>query len=159
MEQGIIILAFFFLYFNISGLSTTNILRLTSGNELPILASKCVCSNCGSPITAFYQLPIISYALCKGRCKNCKVKIPVQGLMLEFTILIGMFLISATMSFSLLSITLSFVYYEVIRIVILVINGRRQNGFAKQYFIAVLAMLPYYLITLFVALIYKAVCV
>ena len=159
LEQGIIILGFFFIYFNISGLSTTNILRLTSGNDLPVLASKCVCGNCGAPITPFYQLPIISYILCTGRCRNCKVKIPVDALVLEFTVLIGMFLISALSSFSFYGVTFSFIFYEVVRIVMVAVNGRRNRKFAKQYFIAVFAMLPYYLITLFVAFIYMAVCV
>ena len=159
IEELIIITAFFILCFNISGLSTTNILRLTSGNDLPILASKCECGNCGSPIKPFYQLPIISYVLCAGKCRNCKAKIPVSGLVLEITILIGMFLVSALMSFSLLGITCSFAYYEMIRVIVIWVNGRRKNAFIKQYIIAVLAMLPYYLVMLFVALIYKAVCV
>ena len=159
MEQSIIILAFFFLYFNISGLATTNILRLTSGNDLPVLASKCVCSNCGAPIKPFYQLPIISYILCKGKCRSCKVKIPVDALLLELSVLVGMFFVSSFLNFSLLGVTLSFVLYELLRVVMIILNGKRESNFAKQYFIAMIAMIPYYLITLFVSLIYKAVCV
>ena len=158
MEQSIIIIAFFLLYFNISGLATTNIIRLTAGNDTTILSSKCVCGNCGKPITAFYQLPIISYILCKGRCKECKVRIPTDGLVLEITVLLGMFMLCALMSFSFVGVTLSFVYYELVRVVWIIKNGKRDSDFVKQYVIAVLAMIPYYLITLFVAFVYKAVC-
>ena len=158
MERIIIIAAFFLLYFNVSGLATTNILRLTSGNELPVLASKCVCGNCGTPIKPFYQLPIISFILCRGKCKSCKNSIPVDALILEIVVLVGMFLVSALLKFSLTGVTFSFIFYEAIRVIMIAINGKRSRSFAKQYFIAVLAMIPYYLITLFVALIYMAVC-
>ena len=157
MEQCIIIVAFFLLYFNVCGLSTTNMIRLTKGNDLPVLASKCVCGHCGAPITPFYQLPIISYIVCRGKCRSCKTKIPVDGLILELTVLLGMSLSSAVFSFSFLGVTISYLYYEIVRIVLIAKKGRRENGFAKEYRIAVLAMIPYYLITLFVALIYYAV--
>lgn len=158
MDQIIIIVAFFFVYFHISGLTTTNMLRLTKGNTLPVLASKCVCDKCGAPIKPFYQLPIISFILCKGRCRNCKTKIPLDGLILEIVTLVGMFIVSCLFSFSFLGVTLSFVYYEVIRLLTILKNGKRDRHFAKQYIIAVLAMIPFYLMTMFVALIYKAVC-
>jgi prepilin signal peptidase PulO-like enzyme (type II secretory pathway) len=157
MDRLLVIVALFFIYFHISGLATTNILRLTRGNTLPVLASKCVCGHCGTPITPFYQLPIISYTLCKGRCRNCKTKIPADALMLEICALIGMFLISAGMAFSFLGVTVSFLCYELLRVLVIVWKGKREQGFGKQYVIAVLAMIPFYLITLFVALIYKAV--
>ena len=159
MDQLIIIVAFFFVYFHISGLATTNILRLTKGNTLPVLASKCVCDNCGAPIKPFYQLPIISYILCKGKCRNCKVKIPVGALLLEVVILVGMFAISGVFRFSFVGVSLSFVYYEVVRVLLVLKNGTRKDNFVKQYVIAMLAMIPFYLMTMFVAMIYKAVCV
>ena len=159
MEQGIIVASFFFLYFNISGLATTNILRLTSGNELPVLSSKCVCGNCGAPINPLYQLPIISFVLCRGKCRSCKVRIPVDALLLEITVLGVMFGVSALLKFSLTGVILSFLLYEIIRVIMVVIKGKRHVNFAKQYFIAVLAMIPYFLITLFVSLIYMAVLV
>lgn len=159
MDQIIVIAAFFFVYFHISGLATTNILRLTHGNTLPVLVSKCVCDNCGAAIKPFYQLPIISYILCKGKCRNCKIKIPVEALVLEAVILAGMFMLSGLFAFSFVGVTVSFLYYELIRILLVLKNGKRKTDFAKQYVIAVLAMIPFYLMTMFVAVIYMAVCV
>lgn len=158
MDTTIITVAFFLIYFNISGLSTTNILRLTSENRLPILASKCKCDNCGAPITPFFQLPIISYVMCRGKCRTCKMKLPMDALFLEVAILVGMFALTAVLSFSVLGVTCSFIFYEIVRVMLVVKKGKRQEEFIKQYIIAVLSMAPYYLITLFVSLLYGVVC-
>ncbi len=153
MEQIIIAIAFFLIYYNISGLATTNILRLTAPNTLTILSSKCVCDNCATRITALYQLPIISFVVCRGRCRKCGCKIPTDALLLEIIVLIGMFGISALLSFSLFGVTMSFVFYEICRVAMILIKSKRKTGFVRQYFIALIAMIPFYTITMFVALI------
>ena len=89
--------------------------------------------------------------------KNCKIKLPVGALILEVVILIGMFVITGLFSFSLLGVTLSYVFYEAVRVLVVVNNGKREGDFAKQYIIAVAAMVLFYVITMFLALIYMAV--
>lgn len=157
IEQIIIYVALFFIYFHIGGLATTNIIRLTKGNSAPVLASNCVCDNCGSKIPAFLQLPVVSFIVCKGKCKNCGIKIPLYPLILELVTMLGMFLISVTFSLSILGITASFLYYEALRIIIICIKGKRESAFTKNYFVAVLSMIPFYLLTLFVSLIYSLI--
>lgn len=157
MEHTIIIISFFLIYFHISGLATTNILRLTSGNTLTIMSSKCKCDNCGKKISAFYQLPIVSYIICKGECKNCGTKIPVYPLIMEIAVFIGMFLITVLFEFSVKGVVFSFLYYEVVRITTIQLRGRRNSQFVKQYIIAVLLMLPFCLLACFVALLYSEV--
>lgn len=157
IDHIIIIAAFFLIYFNISGLATTNILRLTKGNVLPILSSKCNCENCGTRISPFLQLPIISFIICRGRCKSCNTKLPISALFLEISVLVGMLAISYILSFSFLGVSLSFLYYEVVRIYVVITQGRRQKDFSKQYVIAVLSMIPFYIVTLFVSLLYGLV--
>lgn len=156
--KTIFYVAFFLICFNIGGLATTNILRLTSGNDMPILFSKCCCSNCGASISPILQLPIVSYIICKGRCRKCKAKIPILGLILEIIILFGMFLLEIVFEFSLIGITLSFIYYEIVRVLVILKDGKRENNFIKQYIIAVIAMLPYYIMTMFVSVLYGTVC-
>ncbi len=156
-NQFIIIFSLFFIYYHISGLATTNILRLTANNTLPILSSKCYCDNCGSKIPPLLQLPIISYLICRGKCKNCGTKIPLFPLLLEIIIFLGMSIVSSLMKYTYSGISISFLYYEVVRIVTILVIGRRTSQFAKQYFIAVLSMIPFYLSALFVALLYKIV--
>ena len=156
-NQLIIFVALFFVYFHISGLATTNIIRLTAGNTTPVLASRCYCDSCGSMIPPILQLPIISYVACRGRCKNCGVKIPVFPLLLELTVLSGMFVITLIMKCTFWAVSLSFLFYELVRVVTIMLMGKRSSHFARQYTIAVLSMLPFYVLTLFVALIYSLV--
>ena len=158
MNIIIFYIAFFLICFHISGLATTNILRLTRGCTLPVLASKCYCDNCGAVIPLLLQLPIISYVVCKGRCRKCGVKIPKFALALELAVLVGMFVIQLLLDFTVLSITFSFVYYEIIRIIVVIKEGRRKEKFEKQYIVAVIAMLPYYIMTTFVSLLYGVIC-
>ena len=73
-------------------------------------------------------------------------------LLLELTVLIGMFLITVFLNCTFLAVSLSFVFYEIVRIITIMLKGKRAAGFAKQYVIAVLAMLPFYMMTLFIAL-------
>lgn len=158
MNQIIFWISFFLIYYNISGLATTNILRLTKGNELPVLASECRCGNCGAKISPFLQLPIISYIICKGRCRSCKTKIPVDALIMEIVLVSVMMTVSILYSFSYMGVSLSFLFYEAVRVVVILKKGRRADSFYKQYLIAVLAMIPFYLITLFVSALHTSVC-
>lgn len=155
IEHIIIYIALFLIYFHIGGLATTNIIRLTKGNSSPILASKCVCDNCGSKIPPLLQLPVISYIACKGKCKNCGIKIPIYPLVLEVATMIGMFFVSVLFNLSIIGITVSFLYYELLRILVICIKGKRESNFLKNYLVAVLSMIPFYILTLFVSLIYS----
>lgn len=156
-NQLIIAASLFYIYFVIGGLATTNILRLTANNTLTVLFSKCYCDNCGYKIPPHLQLPIISYIVCKGKCKNCGIKIPIFPLILEISLFGGMSLITALLKFSMVGVSLSYLFYEAVRILIIILKGKRENQFAKQYCIAVFSMIPLYLLTLFVALLYTIV--
>lgn len=157
LEQIIIYIALFIIYFHIGGLATTNIIRLTKGNSSSVLSSKCVCDNCGAKIPPLLQLPVISFIVCKGKCKNCGIQIPVFPLFTELSVMLGMFLISIALKLSFLGITASFIYYELLRIIVVIFCGKRETQFAKNYFIAVMSMLPFYLLTLCVSLIYSVI--
>lgn len=157
MDKTVILIGLLWIYYNIGGLATTNILRLTSGNTLPVLSAKCVCDKCGVKISALFQLPIISYIICRGKCKNCFSKIPVYPLILEISIFSGMSFISALLSFSPKGVALSYVFYEVIRVFVVAISGKRESEFIKQYVIAVFSMLPFLFLTLIVSGLYGMV--
>lgn len=137
-------------YYNMAGLSTTNILRLTKDNELPVLSSKCVCSACGGRISALMQLPIVSYIITSGKCKHCNAPIPLLGLLLEVIIWCGLTTIAILFRFCMLVALLGFVYYEMVRALFIIIVGRRANAFAKQYAVAILSMLPHHMVVLFI---------
>jgi len=157
VNKAILIAAMSLIYYNISGLATTNILRLTAGNTLPVLSSKCVCDACGSKISAVDQLPIISYLICRGKCRNCGAAIPLFPLILEIAVTVGMIAITGLFRMSCLGILFSFLYYEAVRVTVIFLKGRRAEQFVKQYIISVLIMLPYLLVSLWVALLYAIV--
>lgn len=153
-DHGIIVLAMYLIYYHISGLATTNILRLTKGSTTAILASHCYCDHCGSKIPPLLQLPMISYLLCGGKCKSCGTKIPLFPLLLEISVFLGMCLTSTLLGFTWVGVLCSYLYYELVRVLTLLRLGKRGTDFVKQYAIAVLSMIPFCLLTLFVALLY-----
>jgi leader peptidase (prepilin peptidase)/N-methyltransferase len=64
------------------------ILREESGErdevaEESILKGRSKCPNCGHTITAIENIPVISYMLQRGRCKNCGVGISVRYPIIE----------------------------------------------------------------------------
>ena len=156
-NKVVIYVALFMIYYHGGGLSTTNIIRLTKGNFSSILDGKCICDNCGTNISPLLQLPIISFIICKGKCKHCKCKIPVFPLILEFIIMATMSIISAIFKISIFGITLSYISYEIIRILVIIFTGQREKDFLKNYIIAVIAMVPFYLLTLVVSVIHSLI--
>lgn len=145
------------MYYHIGGLATTNILRLTSGNTLPVLSSKCVCESCGANIGVLDQFPIVSFFACKGRCRHCGTKLPIFPLALEISVSTGMIVITLISRMSYIGVVLSFLYYEVVRLTVIKIKGRRKDQFIRQYVIAVVIMFTYWIPTLWVVFLYTIV--
>ena len=156
-EKSFVSFCLFFYYYHISGLATTNILRLTAGATLPVLSLQCRCDNCGMQISPLMQLPIISYLACQGHCRSCGMKLPLDQLLLELSIFLGMSLSTVLFGFTFNAVTMSFLYYELIRILMITVKGKRETHFAKQYLIAVLSMIPFYLLTQFLICLYHIV--
>lgn len=144
-----------FSYFIIGGLATTNILRLTTGNTLSVLSSECHCADCGMRIRPLNQMPIISFVFSKGHCKNCGIKLPVDALILEIIVFVGMTVVSVIGDFSLLSVFISFIYYEIIRIACIIKYGRRKKDFFKQYILALIGMFGFIVLVEFMACLLK----
>lgn len=157
MEHAILIVALFIIYFNIGGLATTNILRLTKGSTVDVLDPHCYCDNCDNKIPPLLQFPIISYILCGGRCKKCGIKIPKFPLVLEVVVISGMFFLTAIFHFSPLGVLCSFLYYEAVRVCVIKKLGRREADFKAQYKKAILSMVPFILCSMFVVFLYAIV--
>ena len=156
-DHAILIISLIVMYYHIGGLSTTNILRLTKGNSLTIHSTKCICDVCGKSIPPHLQLPIISFIVCSGRSKCCGTKLPIYPLLMEISVTVGMSFISIMFDLSPIGIVISFVFYEIVRIITVCIKGKRESNFIKQYIIAVFSMIPFFLSTLFVSLLYQIV--
>lgn len=153
----IVELAFFLICLDIGWQSTTNILRLTAGNKTPVLSVKCICDSCGERIPLRLQVPVISYVMCRGRCRNCSAHIPPITIILELAVTTVMYGIIVLFDFNYLGVTISFLYYEVVKIAVIIIKKKREQEFKKQYLISVISMIPFFLCSLFVSFIHIAV--
>lgn len=121
----------FFSYL-ISGLSTTGIMRLTVNQNKTILTSDSYCENCGYIIPLLNQFPIFSYLFNKGRCKNCGASIPVIQFILECTVFVSQLIIGFIFEFEKKSFVFCFIFYELLKVVIVIIRGRRKHDFILQ---------------------------
>lgn len=54
--------------------------------DLSIIKPSSFCPKCNVPIKWFDNIPIVSYFILKGRCRNCKDKIPFRYPFVEFII-------------------------------------------------------------------------
>ncbi len=144
-------------FFIIGGLATTNIFRLLKGSTAKVLDRKCFCLACNAEISVLNQTPVFSFLWNKGKCKNCNCRIPVNGLIVEIVVFSGMTGIAVIGDFSPISIFFSFVFYELIRIVLLLIYGKREASFLVQYIISVGSMSVYFVMIEFLALLLSVV--
>ena len=64
-------------------------LQETETPDLPeqpfnLVVPRSACPNCGAKISAWQNVPVISYLLLRGRCAGCKQKISVRYPLVEF---------------------------------------------------------------------------
>lgn len=139
-------------YYTMGGLATTNMLRLLKGASTSVLDSCCYCDSCGSKIRVWDQLPIFSYIWNRGECRYCKNRIPIGPLFLEIAVFLGMSILSAIFQFSLAGIMVSFLYYEILKWMMILFCGRREKHFGMQYFFSLVGLLFPLLMVLFMAM-------
>ncbi|MGD9326823.1 MAG: prepilin peptidase, partial [Desulfobacterales bacterium] len=48
-----------------------------------IVHPRSMCSNCGTLIAAYDNIPVLSYLWLKGRCRHCQIKISIRYPMVE----------------------------------------------------------------------------
>lgn len=132
--QAVYLCAFSYL---IAGLSTTDVLRLTSNQSLPIFTHDSYCSNCGYIIPLVNQLPIISHLLNKGRCRNCNARIPVIQLIMECVLFVALLLIGILTRFQKSAFVCGFLFYEIFKFIVIMCKGKRNQGFYLQLFISI----------------------
>ena len=64
-----------------------------------IVHPRSMCSNCGTLITAYDNIPVLSYLWLKGRCRHCQIKISIRYPMVE--LLGGLFALGTYLKFGL----------------------------------------------------------
>ncbi len=125
-------------YFHVSALATTDIMRLLSNSTISVFDSSCYCSACNHKIPLIHQIPIISYIFNRGKCPYCKAAIEPMNFYLEVGSYVVYTLIMLIFAFKPLGVLFSFVLYEIIKIVVIALIGRKKERFFKEYFLSLL---------------------
>lgn len=124
-------------YVNIAALATTDILRLLKGSTISVFTSYCICDKCGHKIPIVYQIPIVSYIICRGKCKYCGEKIEIKNFLFEILLFVMFTVISLILKFSPFSVLISFIAYEIIKLLLIIFKGRKEHNFFKEYFLSI----------------------
>ena len=82
MYYGIEAVLIFILGLIVGSFSNVCIYRIPKNESIIFPASHC--PKCHSPIKPVDNIPLLSYILLKGRCRNCKCKISIQYPIVEF---------------------------------------------------------------------------
>jgi leader peptidase (prepilin peptidase) / N-methyltransferase len=63
--------------------SFLNVVASRLPQRKPIGSSRSMCMSCGAQIAARDNIPLLSYALLRGRCRHCRARIPVRYPLVE----------------------------------------------------------------------------
>jgi len=76
----------FYLIFIITGLAVGSFLEVVIyriPRRLSIVRPPSYCPNCKKKIAFYDNIPVLSYIILRGRCRNCKARIPFTSLLVE----------------------------------------------------------------------------
>ncbi len=120
----------------IGGYSTADILRLINGVCPNQLDNICICPSCGKQIPGENQIPIYSYIKNKGKCKNCDMPIPKISFILEIVIPFSIIIIAAINNFAASTFVFAFIFYQMLKAIIIIIFKKQNNSFCKRFIIS-----------------------
>lgn len=75
-----------------------------------------MCSNCGTPIASYDNIPILSYLWLKGRCRHCRTKISIRYPVVE--LLVGLLALGTYLRFG--QPTESLIYFVFLAVLVVV---------------------------------------
>ena len=131
-RQILVRVAIILAFWSISGYSTTDILRLLKGNSHDVNVKDCFCPICNSKIRVIDQIPVLSYMICKGKCRNCGSKIPIIHFVLESLVFGLLSAISIGFGFQIYAFWCVVFVYEFIKCVYILKYGIREEKFLKN---------------------------
>lgn len=119
-------------FYFIGAYATTDILRLLKGNEQNVNKGGCMCPNCGYKIRLWDQIPIFSYLVHHGKCKNCKSPIPPANFYLEVAMFGYMTFISFFNDFGFWAYISCIIFYEGVKFCMILYKGKKEKDFEKN---------------------------
>jgi prepilin signal peptidase PulO-like enzyme (type II secretory pathway) len=146
MLEYLVIITIIFAFYILSAYATTDILRLLKGSSTPVYAPDCFCDNCKNKIRLIDQVPIFAYLFNRGRCHHCKCKIPAFDILFEVLILVTLTVTNVFLRFGWIGFAATVAEYEIIKLVFLLIKGKREEAFAKNLLISLLTNILVFLL-------------
>jgi leader peptidase (prepilin peptidase)/N-methyltransferase len=116
----VIIAAFFLFGLLIGSFLNVCITRIPAG--VSIVSPGSHCPECGSPIKAYDNVPVLSWVLLRGKCRNCKTPISAMYPTIEFVT--GLLFVACYLSFGLSIATLKWLSFSSILLVLIVTDYR-----------------------------------
>ena len=117
-----IIAAFFLFGLLIGSFLNVCITRIPAGVSIVLPGSRC--PECGSAIRAYDNVPVLSWVLLRGKCRNCQTSISAMYPTIEFVT--GMLFVACYLSFGLSVVTLKWLFFSSILLVLIVTDYRER---------------------------------
>jgi len=122
MYYGIEIILIFILGLTVGSFSNVCICRIPKNESIVFPASHC--PKCRSKIKPVDNIPLLSYILLKGRCRNCKSKISIQYPIVE--LLTGLIYLIIYLAYGLSTQTLIYIILSSALVIIAFIDLQKQ---------------------------------
>jgi leader peptidase (prepilin peptidase) / N-methyltransferase len=118
----VIIAAFFLFGLLIGSFLNVCITRIPAGVSIVLPGSRC--PECGSAIKAYDNVPVLSWILLRGKCRNCNTPISAMYPTIEFVT--GLLFVACYLSFGLSVVTLKWLFFSSILVVLIVTDYRER---------------------------------
>lgn len=118
-------------FYVVGAYATTDILRLLKGHPVSVGNSDCFCESCGCKLTLRQQIPIFSYLLSRGRCKNCGSAISPGNFIPEVLFTFIFTLAAVVTGFRPTVWVFCIIFYETVKLFCIIFFGKRGRELAK----------------------------
>jgi leader peptidase (prepilin peptidase)/N-methyltransferase len=116
-----VVIAIFFLFGLVIG-SFLNVCIARIPEEVSIVSPRSRCPQCHQPIKSYDNIPVVSWLLLGGKCRNCKARISAQYPLVE--LLTGLLFVACYLSFGLSLVTAKWMVFTGLILVLTVTDLR-----------------------------------
>jgi leader peptidase (prepilin peptidase)/N-methyltransferase len=121
-SEMVIIAGFFVFGLLIGSFLNVCITRIPAG--LSIVAPRSRCPGCGAPIRPYDNVPVLSWLILGGKCRNCYMPISPMYPSIEFAT--GLIFVACYLSFDLTASTLKWLFFSCLIVVLIVTDYRER---------------------------------
>jgi len=118
----VIIVVFFLLGLIIGSFLNVCITRIPAGVSIVSPSSRC--PNCGSPVKPYDNVPVLSWLVLRGRCRNCHA--PISAMYPSVELFTALVFVGCYLSFGISPSALKWLFFSCILIVLIVTDFRER---------------------------------